>query len=138
MADLEGKNSLSATDERQVIRKLLSIEKRSAQILGLFLLASLWFQSWPVSLGLVLGGGVALVNFRWLWRIMEKYVFENKKYYALQFVLKFLALLCGLFVIFRYGKVNAPAFLVGLSTLVVGIFWEALRQPLRAQRKGVF
>jgi hypothetical protein len=125
-------------DERQVIRKLVSIEKRSAQILALFLLASLWFQSWPISLGLVLGGGVALLNFRWLWRIMEKYLFENKKHYGLQILLKFLALLGGLFLIIRYGKVNPAAFLVGLSTLVLGIFWEAIREPLRARRKGVW
>jgi len=137
LADLEGKNNLPATDERQVIRKLLSIEKRSAQILGLFLLASLWFQSWPISLGLILGGGVALVNFRWLWRVMEKYLFENKKHYGFQFLLKFLALLGGLFLIIRFGKIDPPAFLVGLSTLVLGIFWEAIREPIRAHRKGV-
>lgn len=137
MANLDGKNNPSATDERQVVRKLLSIEKRCAQILGLFLLASLWFQSWPVSLGLMMGGGVALVNFRWLWRVMEKYLFENRNHYGFQFLLKFLALLAGLFLIIRYGKVDAPAFLVGLSTLVVAIFWEAIREPIGAHRKGV-
>ena len=137
MGNLDGKNSLPVVEEKQLILKLLSIEKRSAQILVLFLLASLWFQSWPISLGLILGGAVALLNFRWLWRIMERYLLENKKHYAAQILLKFLAVLGGLFLIIRYGKIDPPAFLVGLSTLVLGIFYEAILGSLRAHRKGV-
>ncbi len=138
MGNPDGKNSAPSTEERQLIAKLLSIEKRSAKILVLFLLASLWFQSWPISLGVVLGGAVALLNFRWLWRIMERYLLQNKKHYAAQILVKFLALLGGLFLIIRYAKIDPSAFLVGLSTLVLGIFYETIWGPLRARRKGVW
>jgi hypothetical protein len=118
--------------------KLVSMEKRSAQILVLFLLASLWFQSWPVSLGLILGGGVALLNFRWLRRIMEKFLLEKKKHSLLQFVLKFLFLLLVIFLLFRYGQVNPVAFILGVSTLVMGILFEVLRESLGAYKKGAY
>jgi hypothetical protein len=133
----ERKSNFPKAVERQETRKLISIEKRTAQILAVFLAASLWFQSWSISWGLILGGGVALLNFRWLWRIMEKYFFENKRHYGLQALLRFLALMTGLFLIIRYGSVNPVALLVGLSTLVLGIFLEVIRESLATYRKGV-
>ena len=82
-----------------------------------------------------MGGGVGLLNFRWLWRIMEKLFFEKKRHYGLQILVKFLALLLGLFLILRYVKVDPFAFLLGVSTLVMGIFFEAIRESLKTSRK---
>ena len=117
-------------------QKLVTIEKRSAQFLILLLLASLWFQSGSVSLGLILGGGVAILNFRWLWRIVEKVLFEQKKFYGVQALGKFILLTIVVFLILRYIAVNPTAFIVGLSTLVVGIFFEVFRQSLPQERRG--
>jgi len=132
----DGKSNFPKTADRQEIQKLISIEKRSAQILALFLLASLWFQSWSISLGLILGGGVAILNFHWLWRIMEKVIFEKKKIHGLQVLIKFLALLMVIFMIFRFIKVNSVAFIIGISTLLPGIFFGVIQESLRAERKG--
>jgi Ca2+/Na+ antiporter len=134
----DGKSNFPKTAERQGTQKLIAIEKRSAQILALFLLASLWFQNWSISWGLILGGGVALLNFRWLWQIMEKLVFEEKRHYVLQVLIKFLILALVLFLVIRYGRVNPVAFLVGLSTLVLGIFFEVFWGSLKNNRKGVW
>jgi len=117
-------------------QKLVAIEKRSAQFLILLLLASLWFQSWSISLGLIMGGGVAILNFRWLWRIVEKVLFEQNKLYGIQALVKFILLVFVVFLIFRYLAVNPIAFIVGVSTLVVGILFEAFRESLPAERKG--
>jgi hypothetical protein len=133
----ERKSNFPKAVGRQETRKLISIEKRTVQILTLFLGASLWFQSWSISWGLILGGGVALLNFRWLWRMMERYFFEKRRRYGFQALLKFLALGTGLFLIVRYGRVNPVALLVGLSTLVLGIFFEVIRESLATHRKGV-
>ena len=121
---------------RRETQKLVAIEKRSAQFLLLLLLASLWFQSWSISLGLILGGGVAILNFRWLWRILEKVLFEQKKFYAIQALIKFTLLAVAVFFILRYIAVNPIAFIVGVSTLVVGILFEAFRESLPPERKG--
>jgi hypothetical protein len=117
-------------------QKLVAIEKRSAQFLILLLLASLWFQSWSISLGLILGGGVAILNFHWLWRIVEKVLFEQNKFYGIQALIKFILLVFAVFLILRYIAVNPIAFIVGVSTLVVGILFEGFRQTLPPERKG--
>jgi Ca2+/Na+ antiporter len=86
----------------------------------------------------ILGGAVALLNFRWLRQIMERLIFEKKRHYAFQVLIKFLALFVVLFLVIRYGRVNPVAFLVGLSTLVMGIFFEVLRGSQKNNRKEVW
>ncbi len=108
-------------------RKLIAIEKRSAQILALVFAGSLWFHSWPVSLGVILGGAVAILNFRWLWRIWEKVIFDKQLLYGLQGLIKFIVLVFAIFVILRWVAVSPIAFVAGLSTLLGGILFEGLR-----------
>jgi ABC-type multidrug transport system fused ATPase/permease subunit len=127
---------LPMSGRQRETQKLVAIEKRSAQFLIVLLLASLWFQSWSISLGLILGGGVAILNFRWLWRIVEKVLFEQNKFYGIQALVKFIFLVFVVFLIFRYLAVNPIAFIVGVSTLVAGILFEAFRESLPAERKG--
>ena len=117
-------------------RKLISIEKRSAQILVLFLLASLWFHSGPILLGLILGGAVSILNFRWLWRIVEKLLFEQKKFYGLEALMKFIVLVSVVSFVLLYLQVHPIAFLVGISTLVLGILFEFIWAPLKSEREG--
>ena len=124
------------TVRRRETRKLSSIEKRSAQILVLFLLASLWFHSGSVLLGLLLGGVVSILNFRWLWRIVEKVLFERKESYGLQALIRFIVLGFAVSFILLYVRVHPIAFLVGTSTLVLGILFEFVWAPLRLERKG--
>jgi len=87
-------------------------------------------------LGLVLGGGVAILNFHWLWRIMEKVLFDKKWLHGIQVLIKFIALGLATFLILRFAGVNPVAFVVGISTLVLAILFEVLRGALRDQRKG--
>ncbi len=132
------KSNLPLSPGQQEARKLISIEKRSGQILLLFFLASIWFQSWAVSLGIILGGGIALLNFRWLSRILSGYLFSGKRYSLFQLVGKFFFLLGVIFVVIRYVRVNPVAFVTGISALVFGIVIEAIRQSLRTHRKGAW
>lgn len=132
------KSNLPLSPGQQEAQKLISIEKRSAQILVLFFLASLWFQSWAVSLGIILGGGIALLNFRWLGRILSGYLFSAKKYSLFQLVGKFFVLLLVIFAVIRYLRVNPVALVAGISAVVFGIVIEAVRQSLRTHRKGAW
>ena len=79
---------------------------------------------------------MAILNFRWLWRIAEKVFFEEKKFYAVQALLKFFVLVFMVFCILRFMKVNPIAFVVGISTLLAGILFEVIRESLRTERKG--
>jgi hypothetical protein len=116
--------------------RLRAMEVRSLQILALFLLGGLGWRSWPVELGLVLGGGVAVLNFRWLRRIMERVVFDRQWHHGVLALFKFSLLVAVIFLILRFARVNAAAFAVGLSVLLPGILWETLREPLPKERKG--
>ena len=128
------KSNLPPSAEQEEARKLLSIEKRTAQILVVFLLASLFFKSWAVSLGLIMGGGIALLNFRWLRRILSGYIFAHKKYSLFQLVGKFFALLLVIFLVIRFVRVDPLALVIGISTLVLGIVFEVVRQSVRAKK----
>ncbi|MCX5907479.1 MAG: ATP synthase subunit I [Deltaproteobacteria bacterium] len=112
------------------------IAKRSLQLLAFLILLSLFFASWAVSLGIILGGAVAILNFRWLWLIMEKVLLEKKGIHGLQALVKFTALLAAVYAIFRYIGVAPIAFIVGVSTLFLSIVWETIRESLRFARKG--
>ena len=132
------KSNLPLSPGQQEARKLISIEKRSAQILVLFFLAGLWFQSWAVSLGILLGGGIGLLNFRWLWRILSDTLFAGKRRSLFQLVGKFFVLLLVIFLVIRYLRVNPVAFLAGVSALVLGMVIEAVRQSLKTHGKGAW
>ncbi len=136
MTKTSEENKFPISARQRETRKLTSIEKRSAQILVLFLLVSLWFHSGSVILGLILGGAVSILNFRWLSRIVEKVLFERKKFYGLQALIRFIVLGFAVSFILLYVQVHPIAFLVGISTLVLGILFEFLWAPLRVERKG--
>jgi hypothetical protein len=129
------KNNLQISARQRETRTLISVEKRSVYILVFFLLASLWFQSGSILLGLILGAAVAILNFRWLWRIGEKVLFERRKIHSLQALMKFIVLVFSVSFILLYAQVDPIAFLVGTSTLVLGILFEFIWEPLRLARK---
>ncbi len=121
------KGNLPQPARRKETRKLIAIEKRSVQLLALLLVGSLWFHSWAVSLGVLLGGAVAILNFHWLWLILSKVIFDKEWLYGLQVVFKFLILVFVIFIILRYAEVNPIAFVAGSSTLLAGILYEGIR-----------
>jgi hypothetical protein len=121
------KGNVPQPPRRKETRKLIAIEKRSLQVLVLLLAGSIWFQSWAVSLGVLLGGGVAVLNFHWLWLILARVIFEKQWLYGLQVFFKFLVLVFVIFIILRYAEVNPIAFVAGSSTLLVGILYEGIR-----------
>jgi len=77
---------------------------------------------------------VAILNFHWLWRIMEKVFFDRKWLHSIQALFKFTALVLVIFLILRFTQVDAIAFILGTSTLLLGILYEVIRESLRAER----
>ncbi len=54
----------------------------------------------------------------------------------MQVGLKFLTLSAAVFLVLHFVKVHSVAFLVGISTLLLGIFIEVIQGSLRMERKG--
>ena len=125
-----------ASAREQETRKLLSIAKRSTQILVLVALASLWFQSGSISLGVIAGGAVAILNFCWLGWIMEKVFFERKRLHGIQFFIKFFVLAGVIFLILQFTRIHPVGLIVGLSTLFLGTLIEGLKEALGARREA--
>jgi hypothetical protein len=67
---------------------------------------------------------------------VEKVLFERKKVYGLQALMKFIVLVFVVSFILLYVQVHPIAFIVGISTLVLGILFEFIWAPLRPERKG--
>ncbi len=120
---------------QEEIQKLLTIEKRSIQFLVLFLAASLWLRNGSVLVGLILGSGVAVLNFHWLWRIMEKVILNQKWIQSIQGLIRLVAIVFVIFIIIRFGKINPIAFVVGISTLFFGILFEVIYGAWKTEKK---
>jgi hypothetical protein len=112
-------------------RRLASIERAQWVILGLFTVGSLLFWDWRITLGVVFGGGIVILNFKAL-RMIFASGFSQERITASVFVkyaVKSLAVLAavGAVVILLRSAVNLMAFLVGLLTVFLAIVVEGVR-----------
>lgn len=111
--------------------KLAAIERTQWVILVLFTLGSLIFWDWRITLGVILGGIIVILNFKALRMIFEG-VFSQGKIsgsIVVKYVVKFLALLAavgGVAFLLR-DTINLVAFFVGLLTMFLAITVEGIR-----------
>lgn len=111
--------------------RLASLERTQWFILSFLALGSLAFWDWRITLGVILGGVIIIVNFKALRRIVEGGFSEGgiSKSFLLKYALKFLFLLAavaGVAFLLR-GVINLVAFLVGLLTIFLAILAEGMR-----------
>jgi hypothetical protein len=79
--------------------------------------------------GAVCGAGIACGNFLLIRKILEKAFAGGgavTKGFVVQYVLKFLGLIGVVFLVVRYGGFDLLGFLLGLSSLLLGVLLEAL------------
>jgi len=111
--------------------KLAAIERTQWVIIALFTLGSLAFWDWRISLGVILGGLICILNFKVL-RIIIEGAFSRGKIsgsFFVKYAVKMLALFAavGGVVFLLRGVINMMAFLVGLLTVFLAIFVEGIR-----------
>jgi len=79
--------------------------------------------------GALCGAAIACGNFFLIRRILEK-AFSGggavSKAFVVQYVLKFLGLIAVIYLVVRYGGFDILGFLLGLSSLFLGVLFEAL------------
>lgn len=113
---------------------LEKITRYNDLLLLIFVVGSFAFRSHPITLGLLLGGGLVSINFRWLRRIAERVLLHSpgppRPFIVVSFLLKYLFLIGSLLVIVRFARINLLAFLVGTSTVVLAIFLNSITQWL--------
>jgi hypothetical protein len=111
--------------------KLKSIERTQLIIWALLIAGSIPFWDGRITLGVFIGGVIAILNFKALHMIFARGFARDKKTGALvsHYAIKFLALIAavaGVIVLLR-GAVNLIAFLVGLLTTFLAIVLAGIR-----------
>lgn len=79
--------------------------------------------------GAACGAAIAYGNFFLIRRILEKALSGGgavNKAFVVQYTLKFLGLIAVVFLVVRYGGFDVLGFLLGLSSLFLGVLFEAL------------
>ena len=110
-------------------KKLVASEKRALIILFFLAAASLFFESKKIFLGVLIGGGLSLVNIVILSKIGEK-VFQQsslrKTPIVITYIIKIIILFGVLFFLVRYKIVNIFAFIAGFSTILLIVGFESI------------
>lgn len=110
-------------------KKLYSIVKRTIVILILLVLLSLYYESAKISLGVLLGGTVSLVNILVIGKVVEnifKHDEPSKMPIVVGYVVKITLLFGMVYAIATYGIVDMLAFVIGFSAFIVSLFLETL------------
>jgi len=110
-------------------KKLVVSEKRALIFLFFLAAASLFFESKKIFLGVLIGGGLSLINIVILSKIGEK-VFQQssprKTPVIITYVIKIIILFGVLFFLVSQEVVNLFAFIVGFSTVLLIVGFESV------------
>jgi hypothetical protein len=90
-------------------------------------LGSIYYQSPKISLGVILGGFLSLINIKILTRIVENLFHQDipsKSAIVVQYVVKIVLLFGMLYVVISYKLVNIIAFVVGFSAFLIALLLE--------------
>jgi len=110
-------------------KKLVASEKRALIILFFLAAASLFFESKKIFFGVLIGGGLSLVNIVILSKIGEK-VFQQssprKTPVIITYIIKIIILFGVLFFLVSQEVVNIFAFIVGFSMVLLIVGFESI------------
>lgn len=121
----------------RILRFMLAMAILVALVLGFAL-------GWGVSLGFVLGCAIASLNFYWLKRVVSALADrathsgsrESTRGVVLRFLLRYLLIAVGGYVIFKSSPVSLQGLLAGLFLPVAAIGCEAAYEVYVALRRG--
>ena len=129
-----GKSLLSRFSARNIDGRIVR-SMACASAAGIVL--TIPFVQWRVSTGLLLGGVLALLNFHWLSSstsaALSVAAHGAKPSIGLaHYVLRYAVVAVTVFVAFSLGLVSLPATIIGLSSFVAALFFEAFREAYLA------
>jgi len=102
-------------------------------VTGLAVVISAFITPWRTSAGLFLGGALALFSHRWLRNSASAAITLSigggvQQIRLLQFILRYVVVGSAIFAAYEAGIASLPAMLVGLSSFVVALLVEAIRE----------
>ncbi len=122
--------------------QLTSLERTQWVILLLLSVGSLAFWDKKITIGVIMGGIIIILNFKALRRIIEGGFSEggisNPRSFFFKYSVKFLLLVAavaGIAILLR-GVINLVAFLVGLLTIFLAILAEGIKGYRHINEEG--
>jgi uncharacterized membrane protein len=114
------------------------LARRNWIVLVVFLIVSLLWQSPAVTLGVLCGGGVALLSFHWLqFSLIRMFVRLDSgatRQFKSSFLLRLSTVTALLYLLVVVVRVHPLALAAGLSVVVVSLVWTAIER-LRSSRR---
>jgi len=120
-----------------------NIEIGNWVVLGIFSIVSFLFMSGMFAMGVLLGGLISIVNFRWLSRdlgiVFLKHADRAKPFIIAKYYIRIIVMGIVLFFVITSMQVDVLGLLLGLSVVVINIILTVvcanLKNPLRRLRK---
>lgn len=107
------------------------LARRNWLILVLLIVASLPWRSFEITAGVASGGLVAILGFGWLYLSLMRLIAnpEGKaaRRFKASYIIRLGALAATLFLLVAVAKVHPIALCIGLSVVVVNLFWTTVR-----------
>lgn len=111
---------------------LAQLARRNWIILIILVLVSLAWRSVPVTQGVIAGGLVAIIGYRWLQHSLVSVLAQGgdraTKRFRSGYVVRLAALALVLYLLIAKGGVQPIALSVGLSVVVINIIWTTFRR----------
>ncbi|TLM67666.1 MAG: ATP synthase subunit I [Deltaproteobacteria bacterium] len=112
-----------------------TLQRRNWIVLGALLAGSLPFANWPVTVGVLAGGLVAIAGFAWLHRSLRRLLAEpaagSRVRYQFGYVVRLIVLGGVLALLIAVAKIHPVGLAIGLSVVVINLLWLTLQRALR-------
>lgn len=113
-------------------RLLVQMARRNWLILALLLAASALVRDPAFSVGILCGGLTVVVGYQWLHgalvKILQRTDAGAVRSYQVGYLLRLLVLAAVLSVLIAVLKVNIVGLVIGLSVVVINIFWTTVKR----------
>jgi hypothetical protein len=111
------------------------LARRNWSILALLLIGSLPFRNPALSLGVLVGGLIAIGGFLWmrrsLTRLLEQPADGAKVRYQFGYIVRLAALAILIFVLVGIVKIHTVGLIIGLSVVIINLFWITVQRAFR-------
>lgn len=111
---------------------LAVMARRNWIILIVLVLLSLFWQSPPVTFGVLAGGVLVIINYRWLGRSLLKVLSDpqthSAKGFKRNYFFRLVFIACAIYLLLVRGGVNPLALIVGLSVVVLNLMITTLKR----------
>ena len=127
----------SLTGDEVTSREASALEARMLRTMIVTIVAAISISAivapWRVTTGLVLGGALSILNYRWLHSSATAIINLNigspaPRAHSVRYVLRYAIIAAAVFAAYQLNLVSLAATIVGLCSFVPALMFEALRQ----------